>query len=117
MTDEFKSQHESIDVYLSGFAMLNNAFQEISMDEMSRLMPLMFGAMILLMLFMLRSVSSTFVSLLVIGLSTMVALGLAGMFNVGLTPPSAQAPTIILTLAIADSIHRLGHRPACRISL
>ncbi len=107
MTDEFKSQHEGIDVYLSGFAMLNNAFQEISIDEMSRLMPLMFGAMILLMLFMLRSVSSTFVSLLVIGLSTVVAMGLAGMFNIGLTPPSAQAPTIILTLAIADSIHIL----------
>ncbi len=107
MTDDFTSQHEGIDVYLSGFAMLNNAFQEISIGEMSRLMPLMFGAMILLMLFMLRSVSSTFVSLLVIGFSTMVAMGLAGMFSIGLTPPSAQAPTIILTLAIADSIHIL----------
>ena len=36
-----------------------------------------------------------------------IAMGLAGTFGVGLTPPSAQAPTIIMTLAIADSIHIL----------
>lgn len=34
-------------------------------------------------------------------------MGLAGFAGVGLTPPSAQAPTIIMTLAIADSIHIL----------
>ena len=33
-----------------------------------------------------------------------VAGDLAGYFGVGLTPPSAQAPTIIMTLAIADSV-------------
>ena len=34
-------------------------------------------------------------------------MGLAGWFGTGITPPSAQAPTIIMTLAIADSIHIL----------
>ena len=107
LVDQFQTDNSGIDVYLSGFAMLNNAFQEISMDEMSRLLPLMFGAMILLMVFMLRSVSGTFVTMLVIALSSAAAMGIAGFFNVGLTPPSAQAPTIIMTLAIADSVHIL----------
>ena len=34
-------------------------------------------------------------------------MGFGGFFKIGLTPPSAQAPTIIMTLAIADSIHIL----------
>jgi len=34
-------------------------------------------------------------------------MGFAGWAKIGLTPPSAQAPTIIMTLAIADSIHIL----------
>lgn len=107
MADQFSTSNPEIDIYISGFAMLNNAFQEISMGEMARLLPLMFGAMILLMILMMRSVSGTFVTMLVIALSTMVAMGVAGMFKVGLTPPSAQAPTIIMTLAIADSVHIL----------
>lgn len=107
MADQFRSDHPGIGVYISGFAMLNNAFQEVSMQEMSRLMPLMFGAMILLMVIMMRSVSGTIVTMMVIALSSAIAMGLGGFFHVGLTPPSAQAPTIIMTLAIADSIHIL----------
>jgi hypothetical protein len=37
----------------------------------------------------------------------MTAMGLAGWAGIALTPPSAAAPTIILTLAVADSIHIL----------
>jgi uncharacterized protein len=107
IADEYRAANPDTDLYITGFAMLNNAFQEISMSEMSRLMPLMFAAMILLMLLTLRSVSGTIVTLLVITFSTVVAMGLGGLFSVGITPPSAQAPTIIMTLAIADSIHIL----------
>ena len=107
LADQFRNDNPGIDVYLTGFAMLNNAFQEISMSELSRLMPIMFGLMILLMIFTLRSVSGMFVTMLVVVFSTVVAMGVAGIFNVGLTPPSAQAPIIIMTLAIADSIHIL----------
>jgi predicted RND superfamily exporter protein len=107
LSDQFSRENAGIEVYLTGFAMLNNAFQEISMSELTRLMPIMFGLMILLMILLLRSATGTFVTMMIIGLSTTMAMGLGGMFNVGLTPPSAQAPTIIMTLAIADSIHIL----------
>jgi predicted RND superfamily exporter protein len=107
ISEEFRTDNPAIDLYMTGFAMLNNAFQEISVSELTRLMPIMFGLMILLMVVMLRSATGTFATMLIIGLSTTVAMGLGGMFKVGLTPPSAQAPTIIMTLAIADSIHIL----------
>ena len=45
--------------------------------------------------------------MLVIGLSTMVAMGVAGFFGVKLTPIAMSAPIVILTLAVADSIHIL----------
>lgn len=107
LADEIRAAHPEIEIYITGFAMLNNAFMEISQSEMAKLMPLMFGVMILIMIFSLRSVSGTFATMLVIAFSSMVAMGLAGFFKIGLTPPSAQAPTIIMTLAIADSIHIL----------
>lgn len=101
------AEHPDVNIYITGFAMLNNAFQEVSMDELAFLMPLMFGAMFLVMIFTLRSVSASVATMALVMLSVVVAMGLAGFARIGLTPPSAQAPTIIMTLAIADSIHIL----------
>ena len=107
LADQIREQYPGVAVYITGIAMLNNAFMETSQNEMATLLPLMFLAMFIIMVFSLRSLSGTFATMLVILLSVMVAMGLGGLFSVGLTPPSAQAPTIIMTLAIADSIHIL----------
>ena len=107
LADQIRETYPEINIYLTGFAMLNNAFMEVSQNEMARLLPLMFGAMVLIMIFTLRSVSGAFSTMLVVVFSAMAAMGIGGFFNIGLTPPSAQAPTIIMTLAIADSIHIL----------
>ena len=104
---EVGAAHPEVTIYLTGFAMLNSAFQEVSVSELALLMPIMFGAMFLVMIFTLRSVSSSIATIVLVMLSVVIAMGLRGFFEVGLTPPSAQAPTIIMTLAIADSIHIL----------
>ena len=44
---------------------------------------------------------------ILIGLSTMVAMGAAGFFGIELTPIAMSAPIVILTLAVADSVHIL----------
>ncbi len=107
VADAVRANHPEVNIYLTGFAMLNNAFQEVSMDELSVLMPIMFGAMFIVMILTLRSVSASVATMLLVALSVAVAMGSGGWAGVGLTPPSAQAPTIIMTLAIADSIHIL----------
>jgi hypothetical protein len=50
---------------------------------------------------------STFVTVLVIFFAAISAMGIAGLFGIALTGPSAIAPTMILTLAVADSVHFL----------
>ena len=104
---EIEAAYPDLDIYITGIAALNNAFMEISQEEMARLMPMMFLAMFLVMIVALRSFSSTVATLALVGLSVAAAMGVAGFWKVGLTPPSAQAPIIIMTLAIADSIHIL----------
>jgi predicted RND superfamily exporter protein len=107
LAEKYKTNYPDIEIYITGMAMLNNAFSEASMGDMQTLVPLMYLAMILIMFFSLRSVSGTFTTVLIISFSTMIAMGVAGWFGTGLTPPTASAPTIIMTLAIADSIHIL----------
>jgi hypothetical protein len=102
-----ETQHPNIDVSLTGVSMLNNAFAETGVSDLGTLIPIMFGVILLLTLLILRSASATFATVGVIMLSTMVGMGWAGFMGIKLTPISASAPTIILTLAIADSIHIL----------
>ncbi|MHA1600926.1 MAG: efflux RND transporter permease subunit [Alphaproteobacteria bacterium] len=107
LADKFRAEHPGARVALTGLVALNSAFFEASMKDMSSLVPMMYGVLLLMMVLFLRSVSGTFATLLVIGLSAATAMGLAGWFGIRLTPPSAVAPTVILTIAIADSIHIL----------
>jgi uncharacterized protein len=107
IASKYEKQYPEIKIYITGLAMLNNSFSEASQNDMMSLIPLMFLSMFLIMFFSLRSVSGTFATIGIVIFSMMSAMGLAGWFHTGITPPSAQAPTIIMTLAIADSIHIL----------
>jgi len=85
--------------------MLNHAFSEASMADMGTLIPLMYLFIFIMLLVLLKSFSSLMGIIFVIAFSITAAMGMAGWFGIALTPPSASAPTIIMTLAVADSVH------------
>lgn len=107
LADELRAKHPELTIALTGISMMNNSFGESAQVDAATLIPLMFVFMVVMMLFTLRSVTGTFSTVLVIGFSSITALGIAGLLGIKLTPVSATAPTIILTLAVADSIHFL----------
>jgi len=107
IADEIREQYPDIQVALSGIAMLNSAFSEAGQQDSKTLIPIMYLVLLAIMLISMRSAAGTFVTLLVIVFSSVVAMGLAGYIGIKLTPLSITAPTIILTLAIADSVHLL----------
>ena len=104
---QLEESYPHIQTYLTGTAMLNNAFSEAGLNDITSLIPIMYLIIIITMIVLLRSFSSTFVAFIVIGISAATAMGLAGWAGIKLSPPSATAPTMILTLAVADSIHIL----------
>jgi len=107
LATEFRETYPGVKVAVTGSVALNHAFTEASVADMVNLIPLMYGILLLVMVVLLRSISGTISTLLVIAFSAVTAMGISGWLGVQLTPPSAIAPTIILTLAIADSIHIL----------
>ncbi|SMF55919.1 hypothetical protein SAMN02745866_03568 [Alteromonadaceae bacterium Bs31] len=96
-----------VTVNLSGVVMLSNAFFESSMNDMATLIPAMYLIIILVTFALVRSVGATLSTVLVIFLSMLGAMGAAGFAGIKITPPSSSATTIIMTLAVADSIHFL----------
>ncbi|MBX2809295.1 MAG: MMPL family transporter [Cellvibrionaceae bacterium] len=104
---EILSKYPDSKIYLTGVSMLNNAFSEAGFGDIATLIPLMFLVIIGITLIMVRSLFAVFATLLVIVFSIMTAMGSAGYAGIQLSPISGSAPIIILTLAIADSIHIL----------
>jgi predicted RND superfamily exporter protein len=107
LRERFLERHPDFKVHLTGIIMMNDAFAQASIQDMTSLIPLMYVGMFLVMVWILRSGWGTVGTMAVIILSSMAAMGLMGWLGIPLTPPSATAPTIIMTLAVADSIHIL----------
>ncbi|PCJ45273.1 MAG: RND transporter [Moraxellaceae bacterium] len=106
---KFTLLHPGFDVYISGMAPFTNAFSEVANDDMARLMPVMMGVILVMVSFLLRSVASAGVTLSIVIVTVISTFGIVGWFNVELNSINTAAPTIILTLAVADCIHLLTH--------
>jgi len=105
--DKFLADNPGTEVYLSGMVMMNTSFGEASMDDGATLIPLMFLVVVITIGLLLRTISGTFATVLVIIMSIATTMGIAGWTGFYLTGPSSSAPTMILTLAVADCIHIL----------
>ncbi|WP_051263873.1 efflux RND transporter permease subunit [Tenacibaculum ovolyticum] len=106
MIEEFQEKYPNFKVHTSGLVPLNTAFFESSMNDMG-LTLIMLIIVIITTLILTRNIWSTLATLVVVLFSIMSAIGFVGIMGIKLTPPSAVFPTMILTLAVADSIHIL----------
>ena len=100
-----KNEHPEIEYRISGVVATNTAFSKTPQEEMKKMMPLMLGAIILSMIFLVRSFAGVILPLLVVFLSIFFTLGMSGHLGIYLTPVSAAFPQILLAVAIAYSIH------------
>ena len=105
---EFEKEYPDIRVYLSGAVMFDHAYGEVTQDDLTILLPASSLILIMIISLSLRSIMGTCLALLIIMISLITGLGLAGWLGFSLNPASAAAPTIILTVAVADSIHILA---------
>jgi predicted RND superfamily exporter protein len=107
LRDTIEASYPHLEVHLTGVSTLNNAFAETGLGDGATLMPLMFGVIFVMTLLFVRSVAATLATLVIIALSSIIGMGAAGFAGVQLTPISMSAPVVILTLAVADSVHIL----------
>lgn len=107
LADEISSSYPGIELAVTGAVAMNAAFSEATIADGKLLYPMMFAILILVTALLLRSAIATAVTITVVILSTVTSVGVAGYVGWPVTPASGSAPVIILTLAIADSIHIL----------
>lgn len=102
-----ETKYPGITLHLTGGIMVDSAFGEAPKRDMTSLMPFVLLIFFVVMTASLRSLAATFATFSVIFMSVFSGMGLAGWLGMDITPASANGPIIILTLAVADSIHIL----------
>ena len=105
LADEVRERFPGIDVRMTGLVIFNHAFMEVSLRDLKTLVPASFVAMTLMLVALIRSFSGTFAIMLVVALSVMSAVGIGGWVGLPMTSPSAIAPIVVLTVAIANCVH------------
>lgn len=100
-----RASHPDIRVALTGTALISRSLDEMTLRDLLRLTPALFGVLLILLALLLRSMSGMFAAGVVIAISATAAMGLAALFGITLTTASVMAPVIVLTLAVADSVH------------
>jgi len=96
-----------VHVAVSGSVGIAHSFASSAQNDVQTLFPVMIVVLTLVLYVLTRSITGTLASLLVVLCAAFMALATAGWFGVKLTPPSANTPTLVLTVAVADCIHIL----------
>lgn len=105
---QVEERNPNLEVRLTGVVMMNTAFAETGLGDMMTLTPIMLLLVIpLALFFMVRSVSGTIGSVLIIIFSIAGAMGMEGWLGIFLTAPVFSVPTVVATMAVADSVHLL----------
>lgn len=108
LAHQIEKEHPDIKTYVSGNVVFSQSFSDYSTRDLATLTPLMYVVICILIGILLRSIAATFAAISVIIFSVASAVGAAAWIGWNFTPVSATMPTIVLTLAVADSVHILS---------
>lgn len=103
--DTLTTNYPEVDFHITGVIAMNQAFASEAEQDAKQLVPIMFIAILLVLALLLRSVTASVATLVIIVVSVTSALGLAGWAGIFLSTATVNVPTILMTLAVADSVH------------
>lgn len=98
----------ALEIHLAGWAMNEQTLAEVTGADSRTLMPALLLVALLANALLLRSAMASFCTVVCLFLSVAAGMGFAGWAGIALNSVNVSAPTIILTLAIADCIHILS---------
>ena len=103
--EQARADHPNLRYHMTGTVIIADAFGQATRDDTETLVPLAFIIIVGLSLALLRSVFSALAIVVVIVFVVATTMGGAGWINTVMSPPNGGTPVIIMTIAIADSIH------------
>ena len=105
LLDEARESHPNIAYYQTGDIALSRVFTDATKDDTENLLPIVFLIIVIVTAVLLRSLFATVAVVVALIFTVNTTMGFAGWIGTILTPISATVPIIIITVAVAHSIH------------
>ena len=105
---QYRADYPDITFKASGSVAISQAFATASQKDGETLTPAMLVAMLLVVGVLLRSVTGALLILVLAALSAMASLGALGWTRIPINSATAVAPLMVVTLAVASSVHVLS---------
>ncbi len=105
LVEEARELHPEINYYLTGEVVISRVYAKVSEENLQELIPIMIPVILIVTMFLLRSVLScicVFTTVFVVGNITM---GFAGWIGMVLSPASVITPIILATIVVAHTVH------------
>ena len=108
LLERYRADYPDITFKASGSVAISQAFATASQKDGETLTPAMIVAMLLVVGILLRSVTGSILILILASLSAMASLGALGWTRIPINSATAVAPLMVITLAVASSVHILS---------
>ena len=105
LLDQARASHPDIDYYLTGDAVIHRVFADATKDDMENLSPIVFLLIVVMAAALLRSAYATLAVIVTLMFTINTTVGFAGWIGTVFSPVNAGVPIIVMTVAVADSIH------------
>ncbi len=108
LLEEYRAAYPDIQFKASGSVAISQAFATASQKDGETLTPAMLVAMLFIVGVLLRSAIGSLLILVLATLSALVSLGALGWTRIPINSATAVAPLMVITLAVASSVHVLS---------
>ena len=108
LLEEYRATYPDITFKASGSVAVSQAFATASQKDGETLTPAMLVAMLVIVGLLLRSATGSLLILILAALSALVSLGALGWTRIPINSATAVAPLMVITLAVASSVHVLS---------
>ena len=108
LLEEYRAAYPDIQFKASGSVAISQAFATASQKDGETLTPAMLVAMLVIVGVLLRSATGSLLILVLATLSALVSLGALGWTRIPINSATAVAPLMVITLAVASSVHVLS---------
>lgn len=107
LREQFKERYPDVTINLGGSVTAGVTLGEAVAIDISTLVSWSYLIIITSLLVLLRSLRGMIATVLLITFSTAVTMGIYGWLSFTLTPVAGWVPSIVMTIAVADSVHIL----------
>lgn len=108
LVQQFKVRYPQMDIYMMGLAPFNHSLEKVANQDFQLLGPVMLVLILGIIGWMTRSFRNSIVTLIVIIASVFVTAAIVTLYGTAFNNINTVAPLVIVTLAIADSVHLLS---------